>query len=106
MGIEAHEPERIERLGETTLKISWKDGHESHYTWTGLRAACPCAACREATAPIPDAAEVRPLEIQPVGRYAIHIRFNDGHGTGIFSYEYLRSLCNCEACQPRQLEEG
>ncbi|MBI3318535.1 MAG: DUF971 domain-containing protein [Candidatus Omnitrophica bacterium] len=97
-------PQRIERFGENSLKILWADGHESLYTWGALRAACPCAACLpsgEAVGP-----EVRPLSIQPVGRYALNIRWSDGHTTGIFSYEFLRSLCSCEACRPGQFTEG
>jgi len=33
-----------------------------------------------------------------VGNYAIQINFNDGHSTGIFSYDYLRSMCPCPVC--------
>jgi DUF971 family protein len=34
----------------------------------------------------------------PVGNYAIQIEFTDGHNTGIYSYDYLRTICPCEAC--------
>lgn len=30
--------------------------------------------------------------IEPVGNYAIRIRFTDGHDTGIFSWAFLRQL--------------
>ena len=33
-----------------------------------------------------------------VGNYAIQISFSDGHSTGIFSYDYLRTLCPCGEC--------
>jgi len=33
-----------------------------------------------------------------VGNYAIQISFNDGHSTGIFSYDYLRTQCPCKEC--------
>jgi DUF971 family protein len=33
-----------------------------------------------------------------VGSYAIQINFSDGHNTGIYSYDQLRSICPCEAC--------
>jgi len=29
---------------------------------------------------------------------AIQIFFTDGHSTGIFSYDYLRSICPCAEC--------
>ena len=106
MTVIRNEPERIERLGETALKIRWADGHESLYAWTLLRAECPCAACREQGLPMAVDQAVKPLEIKPVGRYALTIRWSDGHATGIFSYETLRSLCACEACRPTQMDEG
>ena len=101
----SHDPERMERLGESGFKIRWQGGHESLYGWGFLRVSCPCAACREGP-PLIEDPKVKPLEIQPVGRYAMAIRWSAGHTTGIFSYEYLRSLCPCEECHPGQFTEG
>ena len=98
------EPERIERVGQTTLRIRWTDGHESIYGWELLRSACPCAACREVPPKVDST--IKPIAIQPVGRYAMTIRWSDGHTTGIFSHEYLRSICPCEECEPKQFTEG
>jgi DUF971 family protein len=36
------------------------------------------------------------IEIQDlgiVGRYALNFRWSDGHETGIYSFRYLRELC-------------
>ena len=33
-----------------------------------------------------------------VGNYALQIDFNDGHSTGIYSFDYLRTICSCEDC--------
>jgi DUF971 family protein len=33
-----------------------------------------------------------------VGNYAVQIDFSDGHTTGIYSYDYLRTICPCEEC--------
>ena len=99
------DPERIERVGESALKVRWNDGHESLYPWSLLRASCPCAVCREGMGGEADPA-VHPVQIAPVGRYGMTIRWSDGHTTGIFSHEYLRSLCPCEACRPGQMTEG
>jgi DUF971 family protein len=33
-----------------------------------------------------------------VGNYAIQITFTDGHATGIYSYDHLRSICPCGDC--------
>lgn len=97
------ELKKIERIGTDALRVEWDDGHESLYSWAVLRAACPCAVCRDLTEKPPPAL---PLEIQPVGRYAVAIRWDDGHATGIFSFDYLRSLCACEACRPTEMDEG
>ena len=35
---------------------------------------------------------VRVVDIEPVGNYAIRIVFDDGHGSGIYTWEYLREL--------------
>ena len=31
-------------------------------------------------------------DIEPVGNYAVRLRFDDGHSTGIFSWDYLYEL--------------
>jgi DUF971 family protein len=36
--------------------------------------------------------EVRILELQPVGNYAVRLAFDDTHSTGIFTWEYLFEL--------------
>ena len=42
--------------------------------------------------------KVRAQSASQVGNYAVQINFNDGHNTGIFSYDYLRSVCPCAEC--------
>ena len=41
----------------------------------------------------------RPDAVSPVGRYAISFRWNDGHQSGIYSWDYLRRSCQCGACR-------
>jgi DUF971 family protein len=43
----------------------------------------------EATSVPPD---VTLLEVKPAGNYALHLRFSDGHTTGIFNWKTLREL--------------
>ena len=88
----------MKQAGPHSLAITWTDGHESTYDVRQLRLACPCAQCidemtgkkilAEATVP----AEVKPVVINPVGRYAIHIEWSDGHRTGIYTYVHLRAI--------------
>lgn len=91
------------------LIIVWADGHESRYPFDGLRAICPCVACRGGHANMgrpPDPREVRDtppsnLELQriePVGAYALQLFWSDGHATGIYTWELLRQACPCAEC--------
>jgi DUF971 family protein len=41
--------------------------------------------------------EVRLLNIEPVGNYAIKLSFDDGHDSGIYSWTYLHELCSKQA---------
>jgi DUF971 family protein len=98
---------KIEIDHEHGLLIEWPDGHQSRFDFEDLRAACPCAACRDESkgghhrsdrAPRPPEA-THLLRVVPVGRYAIGLGWGDGHSTGIYSWEYLRDRCGCLACR-------
>ncbi len=87
------------------LRIAWADGHVSQYAPRYLRISCRCAGCvdEHTGEPILDPARVEagvyPLAIHPVGRYALQFDWSDGHSTGIFPFEFLRSLCPCPECR-------
>ena len=99
----------------TGVDIEWKDGHLSSYTFPYLRDACPCANCKEEqeqqgrkpwepVKPKPGALPIfkpaaKPVEAAGAGRYAIKFKWNDGHESGIYSWEYLREICPCEECK-------
>jgi DUF971 family protein len=97
-------PTKLELLQGDRLSIEWSDGRKRQYTFAELRAACPCASCREKRSaprpppsllPVLSAAEAQPLSIlqmNPVGNYAYSIHFSDGHNTGIYTLELLRAL--------------
>ena len=98
-------PVEIRRVEGCLVHVTWADGHRSVYANRQLREACPCAGCvNELTGErMLDPASVRPDiradEISLVGRYAIKIRWSDGHATGIYTFQRLRADCPCEACQ-------
>ncbi len=78
------------------LEIDWADGHVTKLTYEYLRVECPCADCKGHT---PDQAKtiagkenVDITDFKPVGNYAIQPVFDDGHDTGIFSWDLLRRL--------------
>ncbi|MFP3940491.1 MAG: gamma-butyrobetaine hydroxylase-like domain-containing protein [Thermoanaerobaculia bacterium] len=96
-------PTEVRRLPEEgRLRVTWSDGHVGEYDYTYLRGYCPCAACQGHTneairfhAPVGD---VRPETIEPVGNYALSFHWSDGHGTGIYRFDFLRRICPCPAC--------
>ena len=94
----AETPTRIEQHDPRTLAIEWGDGVLSLMDVRALRLACGCAVCVDEwsgeplLAPESVDADVAPIGIQPVGRYAIQIEWSDGHASGIYSFERLRAL--------------
>lgn len=95
------------------VDIAWSDGHSSHYDFAYLREHCPCATCnderqkKEAFAQSAGGpAAVLPMfkpkatarSAKAVGNYAVQITFSDGHSTGIYSFDHLRTICPCDAC--------
>jgi DUF971 family protein len=104
-----YEYDEITWVSKHTFKIAWSDGHLSEYMLDFLRLNCPCAACqghgeqfyRELPAfRVKEPKEsMPPVEVYPVGSYAIGIKFSDTHDTGIFSFRFLRRFCPCELCR-------
>ena len=95
------------------LEIDWVDGHRSAWTFPWLREACPCATCIEERTRRPQtwpaqgqtslgSAHVypppKPAGAHAVGRYAIQFNWQDGHSGGIYSWDYLRRVCQCREC--------
>ncbi len=92
------------------VDITWADGHASHYDFEFLREQCPCATCNDERAKkaevgpaVPSALpmfkpKVKARGAQAVGQYAIKIDFSDGHSTGIYSFDMLRTICPCAEC--------
>lgn len=98
-------PTHLERLSDAELLIEWSDGHRRRYPIAQLREECPCASCRERRAggshtppgelpvlSLDEAAPLRVTSMKPVGNYAYSIDFSDGHDSGIYTFELLRSL--------------
>jgi DUF971 family protein len=99
---QAIEPREISQEDDAHLRIIWADGNVCEYGAASLRRACPCAQCvnewtGERTLK-PDAIsdEVEIKDVSIVGRYALNFRWSDGHETGIYSFQYLRDLCEAE----------
>jgi DUF971 family protein len=111
----SHAPSKLDLKRDEKLEILWQDGRRSVYTLSYLRSMCPCAICKmiregrdpHDISPQPEQTKKKPLlnilpgnYAQPlvvkhaelVGKYALRIDWSDDHGSGIYSFEYLRSI--------------
>jgi len=79
-------------------RIVWDDGVTLTYSARDLRLACPCAACRDEMTGVKTLKDadvpltIAIVESRPVGRYGQNLVFNDGHASGIYVNDLLRSL--------------
>ena len=91
----------IEVDRERSVSVTFDDGKVCSFGLEELRVNCPCATCRSwrdrgepawprpgsPTPPTIAAAEL-------VGAWGISFTWNDGHATGIYAWEVLRSWCD------------
>jgi DUF971 family protein len=107
---------KVNMTSGTGVDIDWKDGHQSHFSFPYLRDACPCALCdderkkedrepwekpksKQKPGELPMfKAAAKPVQAEPVGKYALRFTWNDGHEHGIYSWDYLRDICPCAEC--------
>src|SRR5688572_6019642 len=94
-------PLDLQQIGDE-LAVKWEDGTESYISLEKLRRHCPCAGCKGEVDIMgnlyknPD----RPLEAKAfqlvrlirIGGYAIQPVWSDGHGTGLYSFDYLKGV--------------
>ena len=96
------EPREISQESNSQMRITWADGRVCNYHAAILRRSCPCAQCvnewtgERTLKPEAIANEVEINDVAVVGRYALNFRWSDGHETGIYSFQYLRNLCELE----------
>ncbi len=104
----AIEPREIKQEGDAGLRITWADDCVCQYSAAGLRRACPCAQCvnewtgQRVLKPEAISEELAMLDLSIVGRYALNFRWSDGHETGIYSFRYLRELCEQDELQRKR----
>lgn len=96
-------PTEIKLSNDRVLRIVWSDGHISRYSLQYFRDRCPCAGCQGESdifgevrmplqLPVTTPGKYELKHLAPVGNYAIAAVWGDGHDTGIYSWEYLRSM--------------
>ena len=102
-------PKLVKRVSPTQTDITWNDGHFSSYPSWYLRENCMCASCVEEFTGVRKVGHgdipstIERTDVTPVGTYALNFVFSDGHKAGIYTFEYLRSLCPCPECLPEGL---
>lgn len=89
--IRAHQAEQV-------LELTWGPGDEARLPYLHLRAECPCAVCRDEWTGrrVLDPTTIRPdLKVEGmerIGNYAVRLSWNDGHGSGLYTWDALRAL--------------
>ncbi|MBC7692329.1 MAG: P-loop NTPase [Methylotenera sp.] len=101
------EPEEITLAASGEVLLRWPNDETSVYRAHQLRVNCGCAMCVDENTGkrILDPNRV-PLDIQVksvdrVGRYAVTVKFSDGHNTGIYPFKNLQQL----ASQSRKVQQ-
>jgi len=78
------------------LTVSFDDGLSHSFSAEFLRVHSPSAEVQghspEQRRIVPGKSKVAIAAIDPVGNYAVRITFDDGHNTGLFSWDYFRTL--------------
>lgn len=95
-------------LEENLLRILWDDDDLSDYPFAYLRGWCPCAVCQGHGGERNFIRVENPqlVSVGLVGNYALNPRWSDGHETGIYTFEYLRSLSERLASQNENSTES
>ena len=109
-------PTRLHLKKDERLEIDWADGRRCVYPVAYLRSMCPCAQCRTVRdgkdphriepggggtgkkplltiLPGNYARPLRAVSAEMVGNYGVRIEWSDQHGSGIYSFQYLREIC-------------
>lgn len=105
---------KLRRESGGTIRLTWSDGHDGPISLQTLRDRCPCAGCagetvllRSYVPPAPDRETPGRYDLKgatPVGNYALQLLWGDGHGEGLYTWDHLRSLCECPECMRRKGE--
>jgi DUF971 family protein len=83
---------------DAQILMQFDTGEEFKVSPIDLRFECPCATCvdeitgkrtlkRESLS-----LSVKPLKIEPVGRYGIVVKWSDGHNTGMYHFDRLYQI--------------
>ena len=74
------------------LEITFSDGFSFNFPCEYLRVYSPAAEVQIATEPVAGKSMVNITNVEPQGNYAVRLFFDDGHDTGIYSWDTLYKL--------------
>lgn len=84
------------RRASRSLEVDYEGGEKFTYPAEYLRVESPSAEVQGHSPKdhvlVYGKAQVGIGQVDPIGHYAIRIHFDDGHNTGIFSWEYLLTI--------------
>lgn len=84
--------------GEQILELAWGGGQVDRLAYHHLRGECPCASCKDEWTgdrildPASIRADLKLDGMEPIGNYAVRLVWNDGHSSGLYTWENLRRL--------------
>jgi len=93
--IRAHQSEQV-------LELTWGGGKVDRLPYHRLRGECPCALCRDEWTgerilkPESIRADLKLEGMETVGNYAVRLSWNDGHSSGLYTWDSLQRLCQSD----------
>lgn len=95
-------PKQIKIVDKDKIFFKWDDNANSTISLKYLRDECPCAGCKGETVLLKTYRPPKPSVFSPemykiknidvVGEYAIQVSWKDGHNTGIYTWDYIKTL--------------
>lgn len=80
------------------LEVAYDDGVTVTLSAERLRVESPSAEVQGHSSAekriVTGKENVRIVDLEPIGNYAVKIAFDDGHATGLYTWDYLRKLAN------------
>ena len=85
------------RKSERQIEIDYDDGQSFTMSAELLRVESPSAEVQghggsAKPPPVAGKADVSIVDVMPIGNYAVRLKFDDGHDSGLYSWDYLLTL--------------
>lgn len=107
-------PTKIHRPKPYLLAMEWADGLTATVSMQRFREECPCAVCKGENImgttysfgmPMFTPGMYELTALNPTGNYGIRAEWKDGHNTGIYTWEILRTIALKHNLTPEQLQQ-